>query len=146
MDASGVPRGVYRLYPLGTITVTPNCRIWFSGSWETKLELGERLYRPPSPDNDNRYDVYVSLKFNPPIPPTPAEIAANDRWSLDINAPYSVLCRPDHLRQAAAGRPFQRSKASMSCLNALDALVSERRARYGRWLRIAHHEITSPVL
>jgi hypothetical protein len=92
VDASGIPRGVYRLYPLGTITVTPNCRIWFSGSWETKLELGERLHRPPSPDNDNRYDVYVSLKFNPPIPPTPAEIAANDRWSLDPNAPYSVLC------------------------------------------------------
>ena len=87
-----MPQGVYRLYPLGTITVTPNCRIWFSGSWETKLELGERLHRPPSPDNDNRYEVSVSLKFNPPIPPTPAEIAQNDKWSLDTNAPYSVLC------------------------------------------------------
>ena len=91
VDASSVPRDVYRLYPLGTITVTPSCRIWFSGSWETKLELGERLYRPPSPDNDNRYDVQVSLKFIAPIPPTPAEIAAADRWSLDVNAPYSVL-------------------------------------------------------
>jgi len=92
VDASEVPRGEYRMYALGEITVTPNCRIWLSGSWETKLELGERLYRPPSPDNDNRYQVHVSLKFNPPIPPTPAEIAANDRWSLDTNAPYSVLC------------------------------------------------------
>ncbi|MEI7774841.1 MAG: hypothetical protein WCK17_08700, partial [Verrucomicrobiota bacterium] len=92
VDASEVPRGEYWMCALGEITVTPNCRIWLSGSWETKLELGERLYRPPSPDNDNRYQVHVSLKFNPPIPPTPAEIAANDRWSLDTNAPYSVLC------------------------------------------------------
>lgn len=92
VDGLAVPRNVYRLYPLGTITVTPNCRIWFSGSWETGLELGARLYQPPSPDNDNRYDVHVSLKFIAPIQPTPAEIAANDRWSLDTKAPYSVLC------------------------------------------------------
>ena len=29
-----------------------------------QLQVGERLYSPPGPDNDNRYDVFVSLKFN----------------------------------------------------------------------------------
>jgi len=93
IESSDIQPGIYRLYHLGEITVTPICNIWFSSrSWATNLQLGERLYSPPAPDNDNRYDVHVSLKFDKPIPPTPAEIAKNDKWSLDTNAPYSVLC------------------------------------------------------
>jgi len=93
IESNDIQPGLYRLYHLGEITVTPVCNIWFSSrSWATNLQLGERLYSPPAPDNDNRYDVHVSLKFNKPIPPTPAEIARNDKASLDTNAPYSVLC------------------------------------------------------
>jgi len=68
LNPDEIPRGVYRLYPLGEIQVTPDCIVWFSGwSCVTQLQLGERLYRPPGPDNDNRYDVHVSLKFDPLI-------------------------------------------------------------------------------
>ncbi len=75
-----IAMGSYKLYPLGEIQVSEDCIIWFSGwSWATQLQLGERLYGPTSPDNDNRYDVHVSLKFDPPTPP-------------DTNTPYSVLC------------------------------------------------------
>ncbi len=72
--------GSYKLYPLGEIQTTPDCFVWFSSwSWLTQLQLGERLYGPPAPDNDNRYDGYVSLKFEPPPP-------------SDTNAPYAVFC------------------------------------------------------
>ena len=88
-----ISMGSYRIYPLGEIQTTPNCIVWFSSrSWITQLQLGERLYSPPSPDNDNRYDVHVSLKFIDPIPPTPRQLARNNRHTLDTNAPYSVLC------------------------------------------------------
>lgn len=83
LSPDDIQPGIYRLYPLGEITTTPNSIVWFSvKSWMTQLQLGERLYSPPTPHNDNRYDVHVSLKFAPPIPPTTA----------DSNAPYSVLC------------------------------------------------------
>jgi len=56
--------GVYRMYKLGAIDVTPSCIIWFSArSWETNLALGERLY---APGEDNRWEAYVSLKFSGP--------------------------------------------------------------------------------
>lgn len=57
----------YKVYELGEIKVTPDCRIWFSSkSWATNLELGNRLYAPPAPNNDNTYIAYVSLKFDGP--------------------------------------------------------------------------------
>jgi len=88
-----IKRGVYQVHKLGEIQVTPNSIVWFSArSWLTQLQLGERLYRPPSPDNDNRYDAYGSLKFDEPIPPTPRHLAQNNKRTLDTNAPYSVLC------------------------------------------------------
>lgn len=92
LDSADITPGRYQLHKLGEVTVTPNCIVWFASSWLTSLQLGDRLYSPPAPDNDNRYDVYVSLKFDKPIPPTPKQIAENDKWSLDANAPYSVLC------------------------------------------------------
>ncbi len=80
LESGDITWGHYRVYPLGEIQTTPDCFVWFSvWSWLTQLQLGERLYNPPSPDNDNRYDVHVSLKFDPPVPP-------------DTNTPYSVLC------------------------------------------------------
>lgn len=67
LKADDIEPNIYRIYKLGEIQVTPDCIIWFSVlSWVTQLQLGERLYSPPAPDNDNRYDVYVSLKFDGP--------------------------------------------------------------------------------
>jgi hypothetical protein len=67
LESGAIEPGRYRLYKLGEIQVTPDCIVWFS-SWScvTQLQLGERLYGPPAPDNDNRYDVHVSLKFDGP--------------------------------------------------------------------------------
>jgi hypothetical protein len=85
--------GAYKMYHLGEIQVTPDSIVWFSSrSWVTQLQLGERLYSPPAPDNDNRYDVHVSLKFVSPIQLTPDEIRQNNKFSLDTNDLYSVLC------------------------------------------------------
>jgi hypothetical protein len=85
--------GAYKIYHLGEIQVTPDSIVWFSSrSWVTQLQLGERLYSPPAPDNDNRYDVHVSLKFVSPIQLTPDEIRQNNKFSLDTNDLYSVLC------------------------------------------------------
>ena len=55
----------YTMYHLGIIEVMPAPSIiYFSNlSWMTHLLVGEKLFMPLSPDNDNRYDVYVSLKF-----------------------------------------------------------------------------------
>ena len=56
--------GAYRLYRLGAITAAPDCWIWFSAqSWETRVELGERLYEPGA---GNRWEAYVSVKFDGP--------------------------------------------------------------------------------
>lgn len=56
--------GKYRLYKLGTITVTPDCWIWFSAqSWGTHLEIGPRVYEPGAP---NLWEAYVSLKCDGP--------------------------------------------------------------------------------
>jgi len=88
-----IKRGVYQVHKLGEVQVTPDCIVWFSGrSWVTQLQLGERLYAPPSPDNDNRYDAYVSLKFDDPIKHTSEQLRQNNKHTLDPNAPYSVLC------------------------------------------------------
>lgn len=58
-----VPGG-YGLHELGPITVTPDCIVWFSArSWETNLQLGERLFEPGA---DNVWTAYVSLKFDGP--------------------------------------------------------------------------------
>lgn len=79
VESDDVEWGRYRVYELGEIQVSLDSIVWFSGrSWLTQLHLGERLYGPPAPDNDNRYEVYVSLKFDP------LESASN--------APYTVLC------------------------------------------------------
>ena len=93
LNPGDIQPGGYRLYKLGEIQVTPDCIVWFSSrSWMTNLQLGDRLYSSPSPENDNRYDVYVSLKFDKPILPTPAELAENNKSTLGTSDPYSVLC------------------------------------------------------
>ncbi len=86
-------RGEFKIYPLGEIEVTPDSFVWFSArSWETNVKIGERLYSPPSAVNDNRYDVYVSLKFIPVIPLTKQELQSCSKWTTPVNDPYSVLC------------------------------------------------------
>ena len=86
-------------------TVTPNCIVWFSArSWVTQLQLGERLYAPPSPDNDNRYDAYVSLKFDDPIKLTSEQLRQNNKHTLDPDAPYLVLCDQIILVKKAVNR------------------------------------------
>jgi hypothetical protein len=54
------------IYHLGLIEVMPDPSIiYFSNaSWMTHLLVGQKLYVPKSPDNDNMYDVYISLKFS----------------------------------------------------------------------------------
>ncbi|NOZ20780.1 MAG: DUF4838 domain-containing protein, partial [Planctomycetes bacterium] len=57
--------GTYQLHKLGTLTVTPDCLIWFSAkSWATNIDLGKRLYEPGA---DNLWEAYVSLKFDGPM-------------------------------------------------------------------------------
>ncbi|MFC1453965.1 DUF4838 domain-containing protein [Verrucomicrobiota bacterium] len=61
--------GVYRVYKLGTIEVTPSCRIWLqvNQGWATVLDLGERLHNNTDPSGAaNRWEAYVSLKFDGP--------------------------------------------------------------------------------
>ena len=61
--------GVYRVYKLGTIEVTPSCRIWLqvNQGWATVLDLGERLLNTTDPSAAaNRWEAHVSLKFDGP--------------------------------------------------------------------------------
>ena len=54
----------YKLYKLGTIEVTPNSWIWFSGkSSLTHLKVGDRVYEP---GEDNLWDAYFSMKCDGP--------------------------------------------------------------------------------
>ena len=56
--------GEYHLYELAEVVLTPTCMIWFSNlSWVTNLQLGQMLYEP---DGDNRWHVWVSMKFDGP--------------------------------------------------------------------------------
>jgi hypothetical protein len=60
LEQKDIVTGVWRLYTLGRIQLTPNSMIWFSSrSWMTNLELGG-VFRP---DADNLFDAYISLKF-----------------------------------------------------------------------------------
>ena len=61
--------GVYRLYKLGTIEVTQRCRIWLqvNQGWATVLDLGGRMHDAANPaPKDNRWESYLSLKFDGP--------------------------------------------------------------------------------
>lgn len=53
--------GEYRLYELGEIEITPDCRIDFHASCQTHLQLGALLYEPGA---GNRWRAYASLKFS----------------------------------------------------------------------------------
>ncbi len=78
LSSDDITPGVYRLYKLGTITVSPDCVIWFSAkSWLTNLSLGDRLYEP---GGDNTWTAYVSLKFEGPAY---AGAEKNDRVLVD---------------------------------------------------------------
>jgi hypothetical protein len=64
LTAEEIGPGKYQLYELGPITVTADCIVWFSArSWETNLQLGERLFEPGA---ENVWTAYVSLKFEGP--------------------------------------------------------------------------------
>lgn len=64
LAAGEIIPGKYGLYELGPVTITPDCIVWFSArSWETNLQLGERLFEPGA---ENAWTVYVSLKFEGP--------------------------------------------------------------------------------
>lgn len=64
LERKDIAAGKYRVYKLGTITVTPDCWIWFSAqSWGTQQQLGDRLYEPGAA---NLWDAWVSLKFDGP--------------------------------------------------------------------------------
>ncbi len=61
LELKEITPGEYKLYKLGTITLTPDCIIWFGRSWLTQLKVGERLYEPGA---ENVWEAYVSLKFD----------------------------------------------------------------------------------
>ena len=64
LGKNDITPGAYQLVRLGTVTVTEDCWLWFSAqSWQTHLRVGERLY---APGEENRWDAYVSLKFQGP--------------------------------------------------------------------------------
>lgn len=64
LDKKQIVPGVYTLYKLGKIVISPDCIIWFSAkSWKTNIELGDRIYEP---GEDNKWNAYVSLKFDGP--------------------------------------------------------------------------------
>jgi hypothetical protein len=64
LDKDQITPGVYRLYELGDIVVTPDSWIWFSArSWATHLEVGTRVYEPGA---DNAWRAWVSMKFDGP--------------------------------------------------------------------------------
>lgn len=62
IEQDQITPGVYRTYELGTIEVKPRSRLYFR--WGTTgLDVGRRLY---APGEENRWKVYVSLKFDGP--------------------------------------------------------------------------------
>jgi len=70
--------GVYRLYKLGEVIVTPAAMIWMpEWSCSTILEIGQRLYEPGA---ENRWEAYLSLKFDGPTYGGPAK---EDRVLVD---------------------------------------------------------------
>jgi hypothetical protein len=58
VELAEIEAGTYQLFKLGTVTVTPDCVVWFA-SWVTQLQVGERLFEPGA---DNAWETYVSLK------------------------------------------------------------------------------------
>lgn len=63
IELDDIVPGEYRLYRLGPIEITHNCRIWFGQSWATKVQLAHHLYEA---DADNHYNSYASIKFDGP--------------------------------------------------------------------------------
>ncbi|MBT4816734.1 MAG: DUF4838 domain-containing protein [Lentisphaerae bacterium] len=63
IDADEITPGAYRLYKLGTVTLSPKCQIWFSArSWSTKVTLND-LWEP---GDANVWEAHASLKFRGP--------------------------------------------------------------------------------
>ncbi len=78
LERKDIVAGKYRLYRLGTITITPDSWVWFSArSWATHQQLGERLHEPGTP---NLWEAWVSLKFDGP---TYGGTAAEDQVLCD---------------------------------------------------------------
>jgi hypothetical protein len=54
--------GEYQIYKLGGVKLTPDC-YWWCGDWNVQAKLGQ-FY---DEDGDNKWDIYVSLKFEGPM-------------------------------------------------------------------------------
>ncbi len=63
LERGEIEPGAYRLYALGSVTLTPQSQIWFSRSWSTKVVLDD-LWEPGDP---NRWEAYASIKFRGPM-------------------------------------------------------------------------------
>jgi len=64
VSSAEIRLGVYGLYKLGRVTLTPESEIWMpEWSCSTMLEIGRRLYEPGA---DNCWEIYASLKFDGP--------------------------------------------------------------------------------
>ena len=61
IQASEIKADAYELYKLGTVVLTPDCKVWLS-DWNVTANLAN-FYEPGSAD---KWDIYVSLKFEGP--------------------------------------------------------------------------------
>ena len=62
IDNAQITPGEFRLYRLGTIALSPDCRLWFGRSWGLIVDLDE-LWDPGAA---NKWDAYVSIRFQGP--------------------------------------------------------------------------------
>ena len=63
LQLSDIKPGHYTIYKLGTVELTPDCLVWLAASsWAVSAKL-EGFYEPGV---QNKWDVYVSMKFEGP--------------------------------------------------------------------------------
>lgn len=63
LQLSEIKPGIYAIYKLGAVELTPDCLVWLAASsWAVSAKL-EGFYEPGVP---NKWDTYVSMKFEGP--------------------------------------------------------------------------------
>lgn len=62
-DPATITPGIYQLFDIGEVEITPHTVVYFSRSWRTLLDVSNNLYEPGA---ENRWHVYAELKFDGP--------------------------------------------------------------------------------
>lgn len=63
LSKDDITPGIYTLYDIGEVVVATESWAWFGKSWQTNLKLGRLIHEPGA---ENRWHLYVSLKFDGP--------------------------------------------------------------------------------